>query len=116
VIDGKVTICGGYDLHYRDMVSEECFQLDHSQAVWKPFPSLNHARYKSGEAHVAQGWWVIGGTGTKEDPGAAYTTEIFKDGAWQAGPEIPFFDSWKFFMNLHFCQTLLYPNFGQISF
>jgi hypothetical protein len=92
VIDGKVTVCGGQDLLTRNYVSE-CYQLDHNQVVWKAFPSLSHARYESGEGLVKQGWWVIGGEGG--NGAAANTTEIFKDGVWKAGPEIPpVFDTW----------------------
>ena len=85
VIDGKVTVCGGQDLITNKIVAD-CFQLDHSQVIWKPFPSLVYPRHQSGGGTTAQGWWVIGGTG---DTFSQNTTEVYKNGAWQLGPNIP---------------------------
>ena len=64
----------------------DCFQLDHNQVIWKPFPRLVLPRANSGGATITQGWWLIGGHG---DGSAQNTTEVYKNGAWQLGPNIP---------------------------
>ena len=93
VVDGEVTVCGGVDLFTNKPINQ-CYQLDHNQVAWKPFPSTVFPRSQSGGGLTAQGWWIIGGDYSR-DANARNTTEIFKNGAWQLGPRIPeIFDFW----------------------
>jgi hypothetical protein len=86
VIEGKVTVCGGRSMQFSSPTpGRDCNQLDNTQIVWKPFPILIYPRVNSGNGIVEQGWWVIGG----DDSNGKNTTEIFKNGAWQLGPNIP---------------------------
>ena len=100
VIDGKVTLCGGWFYGPWDCFndgsahnshgSNYCYSLDPSTKTWKPFPNLLKEGADSDSVILDDGrWWIIGGFNGNNDYLYDDSTEMLTDGSWLPGPTLP---------------------------
>jgi len=83
VVEGKVMSCAGYSQGDWDSVPF-CYTLEDGK--WKVQPSMKTRRYWAAASVTGQGLIVSGG---HSGSGYLNSTEIFTDGQWTDGPDLP---------------------------
>jgi len=85
VIGGKMMNCAG-GKNYNKM-SSKCRKLEVGN--WTAEPNMKRKRFYAAASTTKDGEFIVTG-GWNETGGDHTSTEIFKNGTWQEGPELPF--------------------------
>ena len=115
VINGKVTLCGGWyigppdsDHTYNSNTTNACFSLDPDSREWESFPGLHEDGHDGDSVMLPDGrWWIIGGFNDEND---YYddTTELYTEGqGWAPGPTLPMINTYNCAANLGENFTLI---------
>jgi len=87
VLDGKVFTCGGtVGNKWPPVYSSNCHKLE--KGTWSAQPDMKQQRTRAASSVTSNGEWLV--TGGKNNGNDALTsTEIYKNGVWENGPELP---------------------------
>jgi len=87
VLDGKVFTCGGtVGNKWPPVYSSNCHKLE--KGTWSAQPDMKQQRTRAASSVTSNGEWLVTG-GKNLESDALASTEIYKNGVWENGPELP---------------------------
>jgi len=87
LLDGKVITCGGKEgTKWPKPFLSTCHKLE--GGIWSNLPNMKENRARAAASVTNNGALIVTG-GQNMDYSALNSTEIFKNGAWEYGPQLP---------------------------
>jgi len=87
VLDGKVFRCGGeVGSTWPKVYSSNCYKLE--KGTWSAQPAMKQQRSRAASSVTSNGEWLVTG-GRNNGNNALTSTEVYKNGVWKNGPELP---------------------------
>jgi len=87
VVDGKVITCGGeVEGEWPSEYFSNCYKLE--KGTWSALPNMKQKRARAASSVTSDGEFLVTG-GETTGQLALNTTEIYKNGVWEKGPELP---------------------------
>jgi len=87
VLDGKVITCGGeVESEWPSEYFSNCYKLE--KGTWSALPDMKQKRARAASSVTSNGEFLVTG-GETTGQLALNTTEIYKNGVWEKGPELP---------------------------
>jgi len=86
LLNGKVVTCGGYESIRPNPYLSSCYKLE--RGIWSALPNMKENRARAAASVTDNGELIVTG-GQNMDYSALNSTEIFKNGVWEYGPQLP---------------------------